>query len=275
MPTNVRDFTSAGFDMAQVAGLINSVIPGGLEGSVASDTTEYVQRFYGVKTANMQLPEANRVPVTGDDKLLSVFLFVSQDPVTFTLEVGQSYLDLVQEIQGTEIYTLGTYYDISVLSPGIVEFNDMLLVFTAQAKSKKSGSPGSGYHNLVLPLCNMTYRGRGLGEQEAATFSYDVVANPTDKFPWNQTVTEDNVGTTSIVAFEFWTENRIAFATHNPAGASGSFVLERTPTAANRVLVWDTSTGGLTSPTVTPATKTVSFTGATAGQYLLVMQEYA
>lgn len=274
MLTNVRQFTSAGFERALIAGLLNGLVPAGLSGALEQGETASAMRILGVKTANMQLPESVRTPVTGDNTLLDVYLFASQEPVTFQLELGVSNFDLTNQTQNTAIYSI-SYYDFSPLGPSPVKFNDMWLLLSADAKSKKSGSPGSGYHHVVLPNVSMAYRGRNFTEVEAATYVYDVTVSPVNTLFWGKPLGDDVFNTTSVLGLEYFTENRVGQITHVPASASGQFLLDRVPTADNRVLVFDTTTGDLIAVTVDVLAKTVDYTGATAGNPLVCLFEYA
>jgi hypothetical protein len=84
--THVKQFISAGFDMAQW-GVRRNAIPYGPTGTIAQNNSAELSRIFTVKTADVSVPEADVVPITGDDGLRGSFLFASNQPISFTMGV--------------------------------------------------------------------------------------------------------------------------------------------------------------------------------------------
>lgn len=274
MATNVRQFISAGFAMAQWA-RTNGPYPYGVDGQMSNGDTEELLRAYGAKTADVSVPEPEVVTITGDDQALGIFTFPSNALPSFVMEFGQSDYALASQTQNTSIYTVATYYDVQLLGPNDPQFNDIVLVMTSQAKSKESGSDGeSGWHHLIAPRAQMSYLGAALNERGEKTFRYQVTINKFSRFPWGQALPEATIGTASAVMFEWFTERRISFVTYIQGGAGGTITLDRTPYAANRVALWRNGVGGV-SFTVNTSTREITLSGGQAGDVISGFYEYA
>lgn len=270
--TQVKQFIAAGFDMAQWGVRVNG-IPYGPTGTIAQDNSAELARLFGVKTADVSVPEADIVPITGDDGLLGSFLFASNQPIQFTMEVGQADLTLAAKTQGTSVYNVGPYYAVNFLSPDSPSYTDVVLLLTSQAKAVETNQEGSGYHHVLLPFCNMFYLGSGFNERGERTVRYSVTTSKTSKFPWGQVLDENTAGTSKYIGLEWFSQHRVTMATYISNGSATSFVLDRTPVDEHHALGWLNGAGLAIS--VTPATRTVSFAAPSANDELVVVYEYA
>lgn len=288
MPDNSRRWISAGEDMAQVARLLtDGYTPGGIAGAISAGSYAGLKRMYGVKTTAIQLPEPEAVTITGDDTRLGVFMFDSPNLPTFEVTTGEVDQDIVGASQGTSLYTIGTYYDVGLMGPVGRDFNDMFLAITAQARSRVSGNKGAGFHSLIVPSCQMTYRGRNWEERAAATFSWSAQVNPFDRFPWGGLLANNTFGKDEGLMFEFFTNKRPQFLTIVDNAVISSALLDYIPwTDGNgnvRFIAWRNgtvigSTGNTTLISITAATKTVnlgSLTGRVSGDKIFIFAEVA
>lgn len=271
--SNIEKFISAGFDMAQYAVVDSSGYMKGITGTIAANGTAAMGRVFGAKTADVQVPEADRVPITGDNGLLGTFLFPSIEPISFNMEVGQSDFVLSAKAQGTNVYDIGPYYKWNMLAPSDPTFEDFMLLLTSNAQSKETGQQGSGYHHVFLGNVQLTYLGAAFNERAERTFSYSVVTNPFTAYPWGQSLDANVEGTAEVQAMEFFSENRVAIQTYIDDGAAGTFTLDRTPVDAQHVLAW--RNGSSLSVTVNTATRAVTFSAGTSGDVIVVLYEYA
>ena len=170
---NVNRAIAAGFDMAMVAKLLSDeYTPGGISGTIANGSSASPSRMYGAKSANPQLPAPTVVNVTGDDTRLGIFTFDSEESPNFDMTVAEMDMDIIAATQGTNVYTIGTYYDLNLIGPVGREFPDMLLWFVSQGKGRGPGNKGAGYYSLVMPKTTLTYLGRNFEERAAAAFSW-------------------------------------------------------------------------------------------------------
>lgn len=284
---NIKEFTSAGFDQAQIALLDSNGFPAGIAGSVSNGSTAYMQRFAGAKTAEVQIPETAVVSVTGDDGVLSTFQFQSNEPRRFEMTVGEMQFAVQSAIQGSSIYQVGTYYDMAAFDVKDPSFFDAVLLLTSQARSVVSGSKGAGYYHMLLPLAQLMYRGSNRTEQEAMTHTYSVIMNQADKLPWGTPVNSDSFGKDAASGFLWFSQNRVTLNTYRYNGSDTTYLLDRVPfTDANgkiHVATWYNRAAGVEGLDVTlqtsivAATKTLTFSSVTpkaAADYLISLVEY-
>jgi hypothetical protein len=287
MPDNVRRWISAGEDMALVGKLMtDGYTPAGITGSLSAGSSAALRRMYGVKTTPIALPEPTIVPVTGDDTRLGVFVFDSENLPTFTMTFGEADQDIIGATQGTSLYTVGTYYDIGLIGPTGRDFSDMLIWIAGQAKSRVSGNKGSGFHNLVIPRCNMTYLGRNFEERAAGTFSYQVAVDVFDTFPWGGLLANNTFGKNEGVMFEWFTNKRPQVLVINDDAAENSYTLDHIPwTDGNgnvRFIAWrngevigSTASTSLISVSVNKTVSLASLTGRSSGDKIFIFAEVA
>lgn len=271
--SNIKQFISAGFDMAQWAVRASGGYHLGPTGTIAQGSHAAMSRLYGAKTADVSIPEGDVVPITGDDGLLGTFIFASTDPITFTMEVGQADLSFAAQSQGLSLYTVDPYYSMNLIGIDAPVYEDVMLLLTSQAKSAESNQEGSGYHHVLLPWANVFYLGVAFNERGEKTFRYQITTNKSKFFPWGQLLNEVAIGTRAYTALEWFTERRITLETFVNNGAANSFVLTRAPVDAQHVLAW--RNGVPLTIAVTPTTRTTAFAAGTAGDVDAYLYEYA
>lgn len=284
---NIRDFIAAGFDSLQLAFLDSNGFPAGIAGSVSQGSVASMQRFAGVKTAEIQLPETPIVSVTGDDGLLGTFQFQSNEPRSFALTLGEMNMNILNKSQGTSIYTVGSYYDMAAFDPENQSFVDCVLLASSQAKSMESGNRGAGYYHMLLLRSQLQWRGNNREEQTAIDFPWNVIMNRDDQLPWGTPVNTDTFGKNGMTGALFFSQNRMTIDTYRYNGSDTTYLLSRVPfTDANdkiHVSTWYNRAGGIEgkdvtgNTTIVAATKTLTFSGVTpkaAGDYLISLVEY-
>lgn len=287
MPDNVRRWISAGEDMALVSRLLSDgYTPGGIAGAISQGQSAGPKRLYGVKTTAIALPEPTVVTVTGDDTRLGIFQFDSENLPSFALTAGEMDADIVAASQGSSVYTIGGYYDISLLGPTGRDFNDMLLWVVSQAKSRVSGNKGAGFHSLLVPRCTMTYLGRNFEERAAATFSWNVAVDVFDTFPWGGLIGNNALGKDEGVMFELFTNKRPQYLSIVDDAATNSFTLDHVPWTdgngnvrfiawRNGVVVGSTANTALVSVAANKTVSLTNLTGRTAGDKIFIFAEVA
>lgn len=284
---NIKDFIAAGFDSLQLAFLDSNGFPAGVTGSVSQGSVASMQRFAGVKTAEIQLPETPIVSVTGDDGLLGTFQFQSNEPRSFALNLGEMNLSILNKSQGTSLYTVGSYYDFAAFDPANQSFVDCVLLASSQAKSMESGNRGAGYYHMLLPLSQLQWRGNNREEQSAIDFPWNVIMNRADTLPWGTPISSDTFGKDAMTGAIWFSQNRMTLDTYRYNGSDTTYLLSRVPfTDANgkiHVATWYNRAGGVEgldvtgSTTIVAATKTLTFSAVTpkaAGDYFISLVEY-
>lgn len=288
MPDNVRRWISAGEDMAMTSRLLtDGYTPGGISGAISNGSSAVLKRMYGVKTTPIALPEPTVVTVTGDDTRLGIFQFDSENLPSFALTAGEMDMDIIAASQGTNVYTIGSYYDLNLLGPTSREFRDMFLWLVSQAKSRVSGNKGAGFHNLIIPRCNMTYLGRNFEERAAATFNWQVAVDVFDTFPWGGLIGNNAFGKDEGVMFEWFTNKRPQILVIKDDAVTNSYTMPFTPyTDGNgnvRFIAWRNGAvvgnTGSTGAVAVGSNKTVTLgaglTGRSAGDTIFIFAEVA
>jgi hypothetical protein len=239
--------------------LSDGYTPGGIAGAIANGSSATPKRLYGVKTTAIALPEPTVVTVTGDDTRLGIFQFDSENLPSFPLTAGEMDADIVAASQGSSIYTVGGYYDISLLGPTGRDFNDMLLWIVSQAKSRVSGNKGAGFHSLLVPRCTMTYLGlignNALGKDEGVMFELF-----TNKRPQFLVIVDDGVTNSFTLDHVPWTDGN----------GNVRFIAWR-----NGVIVGSTADTALVSVAANKTVSLTSLTGRSAGDKIFIFAEVA
>lgn len=287
---NIQRAIASGFDMGMVAKLLtDGHTPGGLTGTIANGASASPSRMYGVKSANPQLSTPDVVNVTGDDTRLGIFTFDSEESPSFDMSVGEMDMDIIAAVQGTNIYTIASYYDLSLMAPIGREFPDMLLWFVSQAKGRQPGNKGAGYHSLVMPKSTLTYLGRNFEERSEATFNWNVVVNPFDRMPWGGGPIggSDTFGKAEAFMFEWVTNKRPQILVIKDDTSTNSYTMPYVPwTDGNsnvRFIAWRNGAivgqTGSTGAVAVAADKTVTLgaglTSRAAGDTIFIFAEQA
>lgn len=288
MPDNVRRITAAGMDMAMVAAIAaDGHTPSGLSGTIANGASSALKRMYGVKTAQPALPAPQIVNVTGDDTRLSIYSFDPESLPTFPLTAGEMDADIVAKTQGTNVYTVGTYYDLGFLGPIGRDFPDMFLWIISQAESRLTGNKGATFHNQIIPRCDMTFLGRNFDERGAALWTWNVAVKTFDTFPWGGLIGNNAAGKNEAVMFDFVTTKRPQVLVIKDDGVTNSYTLPSVPWVDGnsnvRFIAWRNGVvvgqTGSTSAVAVNVNKTITLgaglTGRVAGDVIFIFAEVA
>ena len=258
MTTNLKQFIAAGFERAHYAVLDSAGVAIGTSTSLANGSDSGVGKLEEIQTANIQIPEPQIVNVPGDDGVAGIFLFAPNEFPRFSIEAGAFDLTFDALVQSSTVYTVNDW-ELGAFQIDDPDYRQMMLLFSARAKSNASGSIGNpGWFNLLIPKAHIVPLGPGglRTGANALTNRYGVIAVRTDTYPWGEAFTNANQGTTGAVMIPFWTENRVALHTHMGDGADTTFTLTYTPAAADgdKVVLWTTGPRRPTPPT-TPSTR--------------------
>jgi len=263
---NVTKFISAGLDRIEYMAVDSAGYLASATGAtLANGSNSAMGRLIGAKAVPYTVPEAERVPATGDDAVLGTFQFASGDPSAFVLELGANDMDFTALAQGTLVEAVSNW-SWGLVRPGTLTFTDICLNLVSQAKSQASGSLGAAlYKSMVLPKCNLTYLGMS-GIQA-------------DRTPWGALMAEGTQGDTKADAWEVTTDNRLSFHTFRGNGAATTVTLNNTPAAAAATAVKVFYDGVIqaytTNYTVNTGTRVVTFvTAPGAGVRVTIVYEY-
>ena len=263
MPDNVGKLISAGFDRAYVVLLDDSGYAMGLTGAIANGSDAGCYMIDGVKTANVSLPSAKRVNITGRNRILGAFLFPPGEEPSFDLEGAVADFDLAAAVENTKVRDLGKW-SIHPIMAKELSYADVFLILEMDAQSKESGSDGLSVKYSLLMKAQMTYLGPGsVNEQGAATFRFSVAVTHWGIYPWGESLTTAAEGATEAAMVEMTSDNWLLIHTFVGDNTATSFTVDETPAGddtSDCVQCW--KDGVLAAPTtaftVVTATKTIT-----------------
>lgn len=266
MATNVNEVISAGFALCEYHILDSNGYIAGSAG-VAPDPGNLVGagRVLGVQNANITVPEPDREPVPGDNTTLGKFQFDSLDTPEFNLVVGAQNLAQEAAFMSMSVESDGDM-QMGVLQPDLPTYKDLLLIFTADAKSQASGSRGvAQFTGYIVPKVQAQPLGRVAFEgRTAAGYQYACIANQSTTWGVGATFQSAVQGTESAVMRPWTAENRISMDRATGNGVKTVWVLSHKP-ASSSVLKMRIRVNGvklLTGYTVDVATRSVTFSVA-------------
>lgn len=288
MANNVLKYIAAGFDRLE-----GHVLDGNNIANGTSSTTQVATgaagspgfRITGVKTSAITVPEPDVVPVTGDDSYLAGFIFPSANVRSFDIEAS------IEDLTNNTYFQLSKTYNIGNSSVGILDIPtptlpSVCLIAVSNAKSEQSGSVGNAqFGGVIIPVCQIFPLGRTtFSERTAAVFRARVVMTQGQAFPWGETFTTTNVGTTAGTIVEWSAQHRKAIQRFTGDGGTQTFgPLNYIPasTSLNDVVVYvvDPTTGVPTiqvaGVTVNQAARTITFGVAPAlNSKIIVYYDY-
>ena len=281
MTTNIEQFTSAGLDSIWWGKNNSTGYVHGTTGSIANGSDAAMARLLGAQSFGVQLQQPQRVNITGDDGVQSIFLFEPQELPSGDLVLGVFDVNLVAQSQGTNVYADGDH-DVSVLQPEDFDFAELSLILNAQSKSRASGSSGeAGYMVMHLPKVQCIPMGpAGLANIQATNFTHQLIVSKSSLWAWGAALSTLNEGTTSAAIWgPVYSENRVTCHTFVGDGTTTNFTLGQTPAAADgsKIKVWKDGTALVYTTNYSVSGTTLTFQAGSipaAGEIVVVRYEY-
>jgi hypothetical protein len=268
MAVNVSQIIAAGFELCEYHILDSNGVIAGTAGSIpAVGAIVGAGVVLGVQTANIAVPEPERVNIPGDDTSLGKFQFDSQDTPEFNLVVGAQDLQQEAAFQSMLVESDGDM-NMGVLQPFSPTYKDLLLIFTSKTKSYAAASRGtSQYSGYIIakvqaqPLGRVTFEGRA-----GAGFQYACIANQSTTWGVGATFQTAVQGTESAVLRPWSAENRISMDRATGNNVATTFTLNHKPasSAAAKCRIRVNGVQLLSGYTVNATTKVVTFSVAPA-----------
>jgi hypothetical protein len=278
MPVNVTQLIAAGWEKALVSLLDGDGFPIGLSTALDEGSDVGASRVRGVKTANVQVPAAERVTITGDNRPQGAFLFPPGEYPNFDIEVSIADFDLAAALESQVVRDVG---DMSMhpIQSDTVQYLHALLWLQSHATSKESGSDGlSCVYGLLMPRVKLAYLGPGaFNEREGRSFKFNVALNPTTRYPWGLALNLDDDGCLSAPMFETANEYWPMLHTFKGDNSKTFWTVDYTPAGdetTNKVLGWNEGADQAFSD-VDVATKTLTVAAPiAAGDRVVALYEY-
>ena len=231
-------------------GNTDNIISGATPAYPAPGTLSHALPLRGIQTVPTGVPETDTVAVLGDDGVLGSFEFDSEQPTSFVINTGSWDLELAAALQRTAVEAINGI-DVGVVRPEFVSIPDVALLVQGVSKGVDGRSQ---WHAFLYPRCTVRPLGREtFASREAATFRYQVTAQPVGRFPTGRALTTAANGTTLATALELRSDNPLAMAAFTGDGTTTVFGgLARRPAS-------DTITGSIVALNSTHLTSGVTF----------------
>jgi hypothetical protein len=221
-------------------------------------------QWVGIQEFPSGIPEAEAVPIPGDDTLLGSILFSSDAPREGLITFGQMDLDLEARMQNTLVESLG---DIRM---GLIDTASTILATGAlitQARSVKrsTGVQGAaGWSGLIYPNVQVQPLNREtLAGRTAGSYRYKYVAQQAFYKPWGITISDEVNGDIAAYAIPFTSPYPLTMGAFRGDGATVNWTLHKTPISVNKTRPFSDKLA-LAVTSVTPSTKVMVLTSPVA-----------
>lgn len=234
-------------------------------------------RLYGIKEAPVAVPEQDVVQVTGDDDLIAEFDFTNIGTRSFVAEFAVEDLNMVAQLQGTLVETVGEIKmtGLDVIAPA--ELN-VCLILQSRAKKIDAGVRGQkGWAGVIIPVATAKPLGRnGFSERTPGVYRLQITPQTASNHPWGISILDANAGTSGQRFTVFTAENPITMHAHSGNGALSTFTLDYAPVSAAKTKVYSARVAQTTSSVSTSAPYSVTITGTPIGAaQMITVYEYS
>lgn len=276
---NVAQVIAAGFRRGQLALINDDNYPMGLTGTLAAGEMVGLTHLGGVRTANLSIPEATRVVVTGDERAIGAFLFPPDQLPVFDIEVAIADFDIAAAFEGVKVHDLESW-SIHAMQGREIDYKRGMIMLSTRAQSQASGSDGlTGWYHLLCPQVEIAYLGPGaLNQRDERVFNFRVSVSPATMYPWGDAFTIPNEGVTEASILELTSANQLSMHTAEGDTVFTDIILDHTPIDDDPAFTHhDVYRDGVTEvlTSITPATKTcVLGTNLDADEVAVVVYEH-
>lgn len=251
----------------------NILLGGTTVAPVAGADGNHAIQIVGIQTAPTGVTESDVVSVLGDDGVLGAFSFQSETPVSFILNTGENDLAKDALFQNSLVENFNGI-DQGLVVPTTPQFPDGALLIQSRAKDTGNNGATAWTANVylrvtVFPLDRETFAGR-----EAASYRYQVVAQPATNKPTGTTLTTALNGYESSTIWKLKGENPFTFCRFTGNAALTTFTgLLKAPAGVNAQSI--VAINGVQQATNTysfnVANKTITFTSPPANNAAIVV----
>lgn len=259
-------------------GVANS--SGYLQGNSASaasnGTIQPLLRLRGARTFPVQIPDRDRINVSGDDEPLATFSFASEQLPQGVLATAVRDLDFEALIQGTLAESIGDL-QLGALGPSGQSNLTMMLLMMREAKKFEGSTKGVGaWEILMIPACEITPLGSEWEQRTFQPYNYSISLSKAARALYGATYTEALRGTTELALEPVFGDNPIMIEGGFGNASQQAFTLTYTPAAASgsKVLVFVNGVKQAYTTNYTVSGKTLTFVSAPAsGAHIGIMYE--
>jgi len=242
----------------------------------ATATAYAGRRISGANALTITIPEPQRVPARGDDRVYKTFLLPPTEGVTGELRTSKSDFPVIELLEGTSIYGSGDVRKVGHATDKQGEENDVILWGQREGINSDPDSANFGQTMWItyILLCAKASVLPPTMEQDAVGETrYTIACNDATVDECGVTFTETLNGFTKAPYVEVHSQNKFWIDAWKGDGTVTEFNMSQTPLAGT-TYVWVDGTP--TSVTVDEAAKTITFASAPSdGAKIIAEYEYA
>lgn len=251
----------------------NIITGGTTTAPTAGAAGSHAIQVVGIQTAPSGIPESDVVSVLGDDAVLGAFDFESETPTSLIINTGENDLAKDALFQGSLVESFNGI-DQGLIRPTAPILPDGCLVIQSRAKDTGNNGASAWVANLYLrvtvrPLDRETFAGR-----EAASYRYQVVAQPATNKPTGTTFTTTLNGYESATVWKLKGTNPFTLARFTGDNSTVTFTgLLKAPAGTNApsIVAINGVQQAANTYTFNVTNKTITFTVAPATNAAIVV----
>lgn len=227
--------------------------------ALANAASAGAYRLRGIQEMPTGIPEADAVPIPGDDTVLGNILFSSDAPREFVVNMGQMDLTLDAEMQNSLVETVGE------AKMGVIDLSNLVLATGALIVQGKAIIDGlGGYSGWIYPLVQLQPLNREkFSGRTAGVIRYKGVAQPAFNRPWGTTIVNKSGSEISAYALPFTTRGG-PLTMHAFRGSITSFTLDKGPISVAKSPTYSDKVA-LTVSSISAVTRLLTLSAAVGG----------
>jgi len=234
-PTNNinKQWFAGGVDALYVGFYDSDGIFVGGNGTLARADVSWMRRWQAVKTLATEVPERNRVTITGDDRPQGFLTFDRTDSPTAAVQVGSRDQDLESQMVGLSDYARNQYRAL-LFDPKLSSTAQLLgIIGHSQAKSNEYGTvQQSGWEIIDLWKGEVTPGApSGLEEQTGHAYDFTFTMERQSNYPDNVALSIANEGTDQSSGNVFGSKYRLIRGAFKGDGTMTVINMPQTPAA--------------------------------------------
>jgi len=242
----------------------------------ATATAYAGRQISGANALTITIPEPQRVPARGDDRVYKTFLLPPTEGVTGELRTSKSDFPVIELLEGTSIYGSGDVRKVGRATDKQGEEQDIIIWGMREAINSDPDSANFGetcWVTYILLCAKATVLPPTMEQDAVGETRYIITANDTTVDECGVTFTEALNGFTKAPYIEIHTQNKFWMEAWKGDGTETVFNMTKTPVSGS-VYVW--VDGEPTSVTVDEANKTITFASPPSdGAKIIAEYEYA
>lgn len=251
-------------------------LAGNIDGDASNGTIVPMQRVRGARTFPVEIPDRDRVPVSGDDEPLVTFTFASEELPSGVMATAVRDLEFEAKVQGTLAESIGDL-TLGALAPGNQANETMMMLLQREAKKFEGNTKGTGaWEILLVPAAEITPLGSTWEQRTFNPYNYAISISKAARALYGATYTEALRGTTELALEPIFSDNPIMIEGGFGNASAVNFTLAYTPVSSAKMHVYLNGVKQALTTNWTLSGRTLTFLAAPgSGVHIGIMYEVA